>query len=415
MTFCKENTKDISEFQLFDLLETDQDLCAEILRLGLQKLMELERDEHIGADRYERSEERRTSRNGFKPRQLYTRVGKLNLRVPQTRDGEFYPTILERYQRSEKALVAALGEAYVQGVSTRKMAKVTEKLMGREFSSTSISNFTAALDTELQLWRERDLSDKNFAYVLFDARYEKCRRDGIIVDMAVLVAIGVSEEGHRHVLAIETGWGESEEVWSSFIAGLKDRGLSGVQMFTSDSHSGIRAALRNHYSGIPWQRCQYHFLQNTLDKVPKKREDRVHEALRGIWRKENTYQQAMGRLEELIEEFSGPLPDVADWLSEQAYQTLTVFQVAPESHRVRLRTTNSVERLNEELKRRSKVVRIFPNPESCLRLFGAMLKEQHEDWISGRRYLKMDELKEFQKEQETPSEKTPVKLKPAMG
>lgn len=166
-------------------------------------------------------------------------------------------------------------------------------------------------------------------------------------------------------------------------------------MFTSDNHPGIRAALREHYSGISWQRCQYHFLQNALDKVPARREDQIHEALRRIWRKTNTYQEAVDRLEELIEELSGPLPDVADWLIEQASQTLTVFQVAPPSHRRRVRTTNSVERIHQELKRRSKPVRIFPNPASCLRLFGAMLKEQHEDWITGRRYLRMEALEEF--------------------
>ena len=187
-------------------------------------------------------------------------------------------------------------------------------------------------------------------------------------------------------------------------------------MFTSDAHPGIRAALKAHYPGTPWQRCQYHFLGNALDKVPKKREDQTQAALQGIWQKENTAEQANAWLEELINELSGPLPEVADWLSEEAPQTLTVFQVAPPSHRRRVRTTNAVERLHQELKRRSKVVRRFPNPESCLRLFGAMLKEQHEDWITGRRYLRMDKLKEFQKNRNFSSEDPPKKtIKPAMA
>jgi transposase-like protein len=415
MTSKEKNTKKNEEFQLEDLLEIDsENLLAEILQLGLQQLMEAERDQHIGADHYERSDQRRTSRNGYKPRQLYTRVGTLHLRVPQTRDGEFYPSILERYQRSEKALVAALAEAYVQGVSTRKMKKVTEQLLGKEFSATTISRFSQQLDAELQAWRSRRLTG-DYPYVKIDARYERCRRDGVIVDMAVLVAIGVAESGHRHVLAVETGWGESEAVWSGFIKGLKERGLSGVRLFVSDNHPGIRAALRDHYSGIPWQRCQYHFRQNALDQVPKKREQQILEGLESVWKKENSYRQAKARLEELIRQLEEPLPDVADWLSEQTPQTLTVFQVAPASHRQRVRTTNAVERLHQELKRRSKPVRIFPNPESCLRLFGAMLKEQHEDWITGRRYLKMDQLEEFQENRKSSLEDPPKKIQPAMA
>jgi len=415
MTSEGKDTKKNEEFQLEDLLSSgSENLLAEILQLGLQQLMELERDHHIGADHYERSTRRRTSRNGYKPRRLYKRVGTLHLRVPQTRDGEFYPSILQRYQRSEKALVAALAEAYVQGVSTRKMAKVTEQLLGKEFSATTISRFSQQLDTELEAWRGRPLT-QDYPYVKMDARYERCRRDGVIIDMAVLVAIGVAESRHRHVLAVETGWGESEAVWSTFIGGLKERGLSGVQLFVSDNHAGIKAALRDHYSGIPWQRCQYHFRQNALDQVPKKREDQILVALESVWKKENSYRQAKAKLNELIEELEELLPDVADWLSEQAPQTLTVFQVAPASHRRRVRTTNAVERLHQELKRRSKPVRIFPNPASCLRLFGAMLKEQHEDWITGRRYLKMDKLKEFREKRKSSLEDPPKKIQPAMA
>lgn len=234
-----------------------------------------------------------------------------------------------------------------------------------------------------------------------DARYERCRRDGMIVNMAVLAAIGVCETGHRHVMAVESGWVESEAVWSQFIKGLKERGLSGVQLFVSDNHPGIKAALRTHYSGIAWQRCQYHFRQNALDQVPNKREQQILEGLESVWKKENSYRQAKARLEELTRQLEEPLPDVADWLSEQAPQTLTVFQVAPVSHRRRIRTTNAFERLYQELKRRSKPVRIFPSPERCLQLFGTMLKEQHEDWITGRRYLRMETLEEFRKNRES--------------
>ncbi|NBC65447.1 MAG: IS256 family transposase [Bacteroidetes bacterium] len=416
MTSKEKDTKKNEEFQLADLLQTDsENLLAEILQLGLQQLMELERDDYIGVDHYERSDQRRTSRNGYKPRQLYTRVGTLHLRVPQTRDGDFYPSILQRYQRSEKALVAALAEAYVQGVSTRKMARVTEQLLGKEFSASTISRFSEQLDAELEGWRTRRLTGA-YPYVKIDARYERCRRDGMIVDMAVLVAIGVCEDGHRHVLAVETGWGESETVWSEFIGELKKRGLKGVELFTSDAHPGIRKALHAHFPGTPWQRCQYHFQRNTLDKAPKGREDELHQALREIWRRDNSYRQAEAKLQELINRLEEPLPDLADWLSEQAPQTLTVFRVAPGSHRRRVRTTNAVERLHQELKRRSKPVRIFPNPQSCLRLFGAMLKEQHEDWITGRRYLRMKALEEFREKRKSSLEDPPKKIyQPAMA
>ncbi|MDX1636644.1 MAG: transposase [Balneolaceae bacterium] len=214
---------------------------------------------------------------------------------------------------------------------------------------------------------------------------------------------------------MENRLGESEAVWSRFIGALKERGLSGVQLFVSDNHPGIKAALRDHYSGIPWQRCQYHFRQNALDQVPKKREQQILEALEGVWRKGNSYREATDRLEELIRQLEEPLPDVADWLSEQAPLAPTVFQVAPASHRRRVRTTNAVERLHQELKRRSKPVRIFPNPSSCLRLFGAMLKEQHEDWITGRRYLKMDQLEEFKENRKSSLEDPPKKIQPAMA
>ncbi len=398
MTSDGQSNNENGKFQLEDLLTADTNLFARILKLGLQQLMELERDEYIGAGRHERSEDRRTTRNGYKPRQLYTRVGTLNLRVPKTRDGVFYPSIFERYQRSEKALVSALAEAYVQGVSTRSMKQVTEKLLGKEFSSGVISDYAEQLDTELDAWRDRPL-EKWYPYVLLDARFERARRDGQIVDMAVLVAIGVSESGHREVIGVETGWGESEQVWSDFVEDLKQRGLKQPDMFTSDAHPGIRAAIRAHYPGAAWQRCQYHFLQNAVDKAPNSREDELRKALKEVWAKDNDYEQAQERLQALINEWADPVPDVADWLSEEAEATLTVFQKAPVKHRVKMRTTNSVERLHQELKRRSKAVRIFPNPASCLRLFGAMLKEQHEDWISGnRRYIKMEELKKFKKE-----------------
>jgi putative transposase len=388
-------TKNYSEDLLTELINYQGDnLMGEIVRLGIQQLMELDRDEHIGVGSYERGEERRSQRNGYKSRQLYTRVGSLALRVPQTRDGEFYPAILERYQRSEKALVLALAEAYIQGVSTRKMKMITEQLMGREFSSTSISRFAATLDAELDSWRERSFQ-KEYPYVIIDARYESCRVDGKIIDIAVLIAIGIDSDGYRHVLGIETAWGETGDSWDRFIDGLKQRGLEGVRLFTSDAHPGIHPAIKKYYPGAVWQRCQRHYSVNALDLVPKSQRDDLYKMLMQTW-DADTYKEAKERLDQISVHYQDKYPDLAEFISEHGWETLGVYDAAPVKHHKRLRTTNMIERVNQELKRRSKVVRIFPNTKSCLRLFSALLKEWHEDWVDGRKYLNMELLKEFE-------------------
>jgi putative transposase len=387
--------KNYSDEVLTELINYQGDnLMGEIIRLGLQKLMELDRDEHIGVGSYERGEERRSQRNGYKSRQLYTRVGALTLRVPQTRDGEFYPAILERYQRSEKALVLALAEAYIQGVSTRKMKMITEQLMGREFSSTTISRFSANLDTELDAWRVRSFQ-KEYPYVIIDARYESCRVDHKIIDIAVLIAIGIDSEGYRHVLGVETSWGETNDSWDRFIGGLKQRGLKGVRLFTSDAHPGIHPAIKKHFPGAIWQRCQRHYSVNALDLVPKSQRDKLYKMLMHAG-DADTYEEAKKRLDEISIHYQDKYSDLAEFISEHGWETLGVYDAAPIEHHKKLRTTNMLERVNQELKRRSKVVRIFPNPASCLRLFTALLKEWHEDWVSGRKYLDMEKLKEFE-------------------
>jgi len=266
---------------------------------------------------YERGEGRRSQRNGYKNRQLYTRVGPLVLRVPQTRDGEFYPVILERYQRSEKALVLALAEAYIQGVSTRKMQMITEQLMGKEFSSTTISRFSANLDSELDTWRERSFH-KEYPYVVVDARYESCRVDRKIIDIAVLIAIGIDSDGYRHVLGVEISWGETNDSWDRFIGGLKQRGLKGVRLFTSDDHPGIHPAIKKHYPESAWQRCQCHFLVNSLDRVPKSRRDDLHKQLKKVW-DSDTYQEAKDRLDQVSADYQDKYPDLAEFISEHGW------------------------------------------------------------------------------------------------
>jgi putative transposase len=370
------------------LLDEPEDLLAEVVRVGLEALMEAERDGYVGAGRYERNGSRRTRRNGYKPRTLRTRVGTLELRVPQTRDGRFYPSMLERYQRSEQALIWTLAECYVQGVSTRKVASICRELFGDEVSHETVSRYAKRLDEELEPWRTRKLEGR-YPYLFLDARYEKVRENQRVVDMAVLVGIGVNEEGRREVVGTEVAHGESKATWGGFLKGLVDRGLTGVELVVSDAHAGLGDARKEHLTGVPWQRCQRHFLMNAMDQVPKAEEKALHQALRRVWDFSTSWEQARSAMTELAASLEPRHPRLAQWLEVEGEETLTCFHF-PAPHRKRLRTTNGVERVNQELKRRSRVVRIFPNRESCRRLAAALLKEWHEDWITGRRYLRME-------------------------
>lgn len=390
-----------------DVLASEEDLLAKVLELGLQALMEAERDAYVGAEPFERTGVRRSQRNGYKARGLVTRVGTLELRVPQTRDGRFYPSLLERYQRSEGALMAALAECYVQGVSTRKVARVCEELFGDTLSHETVSQYAARLEEELDPWRMRALEGA-YPYVILDARYEKARVGHRIVDVAVLVALGVSEEGYREVLAVDVAHGETQTSWSDFLDALVERGLKGVKLVVSDAHPGLGEARRRHLPGVPWQRCQRHFLDNALEKAPKALEDELHERLREVWDGEGGYEEARQRLSVLVADLEAKDPALAEWLEVEGEDTLSCFHFPPE-HRRRIRTTNGLERVNQELKRRTRVVRIFPNPESCLRLVTALLKEYHEDWITGRRYLCMEALSK----RDGPEKKTSGAMKPA--
>lgn len=373
------------------VLTSDEDLLAEVLRRGLETLMEAERDAYVNAAPFERGEERQAQRNGYKPRTLVTRVGRLDLQVPKTRDGGFFPSILQRYQRSEGALITALAECYVQGVSTRKVGAICQELFGDELSHETVSRYVRELDADLEPWRTRRLDGECFPYVMLDARYEKARVDHRIVDVAVLVAIGVSEAGHRHVLGVEVVHGETRTSWGEFLAGLIERGLTGVQLVVSDAHAGLGDARRRHLPGAQWQRCQRHFLMNALDKAPKALQDELHARLREIWDQSYGLEAARKGVERLAGDLEARHPELAAWIEEEMEQTLACFHFPP-THWLRLRTTNGNERVNQELYRRSRVVRIFPNPRSCLRLASALLKEWHEDWITGRTYLNMEHL-----------------------
>ena len=378
------------------LILEQQDILRPLIREVLQQVMEAEMDEVVGAEKGERTGNRTGYRSGYYGRSLVTRVGKLELRVPQDRQGRFRTEIFERYQRSEKALVGALTEMYVQGVSTRKVKAVTEELCGHEFSASTISRGNQSLDKELEKFASRRLEDP-YPYVILDARYEKVREDGVIRSLAVLIAIGIDWEGRRCVLAVELANRESLSSWKEFALGLKKRGLNGVELIISDDHAGLRAAIREVLPEAAWQRCYVHFLRNALDHLPRKADDECMTELRWIYDR-RTIEEARQDLAAWLKKWGKRYQKLCDWVEANIEETLTFYRL-PRQHHKNLKSTNLLERLNEEIKRRTLVVRIFPNVASCLRLVRALAVEMHENWIEAIRYLNMEFLKEHKKEQ----------------
>ncbi|MEA3441722.1 MAG: IS256 family transposase [Chloroflexota bacterium] len=375
--------------------EDETDLLRGMVEWLVQELLELEFEEYIGADRHERSEELESYRNGYRQRDLFTRVGRLTLRVPRDRDGRFSTHLFERYQRSEKALVLALQESYLQGVSTRKVRHITEKLCGVEFSKDQVSRMAQALDSELEVWRTRPMQKRKYPYLIVDARYEYVREDGRIESDGVLTVKGVNNEGRREILSVAVAPGEDEASWAEVFANLLDRGIDAkeVQMVVSDEHLGLRAAMRCYFPGAMWQRCQTHYQRNAGSKVPKKARPEVHNRLRDVFNAPNQ-EQAKVRANQLIFEWKDRFPNLVDWLEETIEDALTVFNL-PAEHRKRLRTTNGLERFQQEIKRRTRVVRIFPNRASCLRLVTSLAMEQSEEWLTSHLYLDMHVLEDF--------------------
>jgi transposase-like protein len=363
------------------------DGLSEAVAILINEAMRLERERHIGAGSYERSAERRDYANGFKPKNLKTRIGELNLRVPKVRQGDFYPSTLERGLRSERALKLALAEMYVHGVSTRRMAAITEQMCGFEVSSTQVSRAAAELDAVLAEWRARPLG--RFPYVFLDARYEKVRHGGTVVDSAVLWAIGVGEDGKRDVLGVSVSRSEAEVHWRAFLESLGVRGLHGVQLIVADDHSGLRAARQAVFPGVPWQRCQFHLQRNAQKHAPRKTMlPEIHDDLRAVFNAPNRA-EADRQLKLAIAKYETTAPQLATWMEEAVPEGLTVFNF-PRSHQRRLRTINAVERCNHELRRRTRVAGVFPHDDSCLRLVSAILMEIAEDWQVGKIYLNLD-------------------------
>jgi putative transposase len=377
------------------LLLSDEGGFRAILQAALQEILEAEMAEALQAEKSERTVARLGHRSGYYDRKLVTRVGLLELRIPQDRAGHFSTELFERYQRSEKALVSTLAEMYVQGVSTRKVKAITEELCGHSFSATTISEATARLDEKLKAFFERRLKDP-YPYVILDARYERVRESGVVASQAVLVAIGVDWEGRRQVLGVEVANRESRSSWREFLDSLRGRGLHGVEYVVSDDHAGLKAAIREILPEAAWQRCYVHFLRNALDYVPRKVDDDCLMELRWFYDRRDIG-EVRRDIAQWITKWQAKYPKLVSWVEENVEETLTYYRL-PLAHHKHMKSTNMLERLNQELKRRTLVVRIFPNSASCLRLTRALAIETHEGWLEATRYLNMEHLKEHKKE-----------------
>jgi transposase-like protein len=364
------------------------DVLPELIRTVINTAMQIERQQFLNAGPYERSPERRGHANGYKPKTVTTRGGQVTFKVPQVRDSSFYPQALEKGLRSERALKLALAEMYVQGVSTRRVAAITEKLIGTEVTSVQVSRAVAELDHKLQAWRERPLG--RYKYVWLDARYEKVRVDGMVRDAAVLMAAGLNLEGKREVLGVSSSLSEAEIHWRSFLESLTQRGLTGVELITSDGHAGLEKARKAVFGGVPWQRCQFHLQQNAQAYVHHRAlKSEVAADIRAVFNARHR-QEAEELLNLSVQKYANIASDLANWMEENIPEGLTVFSF-PEKHQRRLRTTNGLELLNREIRRRTRVAVLFPNTASCLRLVTAIVMEISEEWQTGRIYLRLDD------------------------
>lgn len=378
------------------LLGADAGFFGEVVRAAVQEALEAEMTECLGVEKGVRSDGRKGYRSGYYTRNLVTRVGAIELRVPQDRQGHFSTEVFERYQRSEKALVDALIQMYVQGVSTRKVKEVTETLCGHSFSASSVSRMTSRLDEELEQFSKRRL-EENYPYLVMDARYERVREEGVVRRRAVLVAIGINEDGRRCILGVELANRESVTSWREFLQGLRERGLRGVEFVVSDDHAGLRASIPEVLPEAVWQRCYVHFLRNALDHLPRKADDDCLKELRWLYDRRNL-QEARADLAAWLLKWQERYGKLCAWVEENIDETLSFYRL-PAQHHKHMKSTNMIERLNEEIKRRTHIVRIFPNESSCLRLIRALAVEQHEEWLEGTRYLNMDYWREQKKEQ----------------
>ena len=385
MTHRKKDTR-VSSVMQETLLSSD-DALRQLLQRLVQEVLEAEMQSFLQAESYERTDKRTGYRNGYKPRTLHTRVGTLELMVPKDREGRFHTELFERYQRSEKALMLTVAEMYIQGVATRKVKKITEALCGLDISKSQVSELTKRLDVEIESWRNRRL-DKQYPYLVVDARYEYIRQGGCVRSNGVLLVVGIDKDGYREPLGVWVANSENETSWYEVFNGLKNRGLRGVRYVVSDDHKGLRIAIDRCFQGALWQRCQVHFMRNILNHTSRKDRPYIMSFLHEITGAESL-KSARKRLHDAVAEFEKTHPKIAELLDTHGEEIFSVYQL-PKAHRKRMRTTNMLERFNQEIKRRTRVVRIFPNEASCIRLVTAMAMETAEEWIQ-RKYLTMEE------------------------
>jgi len=372
----------LSTSMIEELAQNGLEVIPELVRVILNNVMQAERSQYLQAKAYERTEDRQGHANGYKPKTVRTRLGDITFAIPQVREGGFYPSALEKGMRSERALLIALAEMYVQGVSTRRVKAITEELMGVEISAMQVSRAAQQLDEVLQEWRERPLGEIQYLYA--DARYEKVRDAGQVRDAAVLVATGISPEGERQVLGVSVSLSEHETHWKAFLKSLKDRGMHGVKLVISDDHAGLGAARRAVFGSVPWQRCQFHLQQNAGAYVPRQSmRKEVAADIRAMFNAPDKM-TAEQYLKVIIEKYARSAPRLSVWMEHNLAEGFTVFDF-PLEHRRSIRTTNSLERINREIRRRTRSVGVFPNEASCLRLISARLMEISKDWQIGKR------------------------------
>ena len=390
MTLDQNN--DTLMMKIFEILNSSN---GDNLRILLENLfnitMKMERESVLEAKPYERIEDRKGYANGFKPKSLNTRVGSLNVQVPQIRGFSFYPQCLEKGCRSERALKLAVAEMYLKGVSTRRVEAITHALCGMDFTSTQVSRATKELDAEFDGFRNRPLA--NYKYIFLDAVYLKVRHSGSVINQAVLIAYGINMFGRREILGVSTSLSEAEIHWRAFLESLTKRGLHGVELITSDDHSGLRSAIRTVFPSVKWQRCQFHMSQNAQQYAPKKNlREPIAESMKDIFNSRSCL-EAKQRVKEAVLKFNKSAPEFVEWLEKNIDEGLTCF-CFPQEHRKKIRTSNGLERVNREIKRRTRVAVLFPNAESALRLVTGVLMEIHEEWITGNLWLNMDIEKE---------------------
>jgi transposase-like protein len=382
--------------QVKGLLTSDDGLKG-LVEAVVNQVLEAQMAEHLTAAPYERSSDRRGYRNGYRTRAMYARIGKLVLRVPQSRDGEFSTDLFSRYQRSEQALVLAMMEMVLQGVSTRRVERITDELCGESFSKSTVSRLCANLDARVSAWNERRLDGRAFPFLIVDALVIKVRADDRIVPISALVASGINGEGHREILGMMLGDSETESTWTSLFGWLRDRGLSGVDLVVSDDHKGLKKAIARHFQGAAWQRCQVHLIRNVLGAAGNRHRGMLAAGMKRIFSSDSR-DEARGRFRLLADEMDGKAEKALETLENGLDDALAVMGL-PEKYRRRLATTNMQERLNEEIRRRERVIRIFPNDASAIRLIGALLAEKHEVWSTGKKYFDMEDYFEWRANQ----------------